>query len=358
MKGYIKDFLLFIFHSFALHNIYLTLSETGTFIPENSTDFLRVHQDIQFNLYIRRMNKHILITGGTGLVGSHLSQLLLQKGYTVSHLSRRKAPNAEIPAYQWDIAEGTLEEEALKKADYIVHLAGAGVADKSWTEARKQIILESRTKSTQLLAQKIQALQLHPRAFISASAIGIYGLNTGDRLLQEKSPCGDDFLAEVTKAWEQNTHLIEQQGIRTVKLRIGVVLSPQGGALQKLAQPVRLGVGAALGSGKQYISWIHLNDLCQMILYTIENDTLTGAYNAVAPEPVTNGQITQAIAKVLRRPLLMPNVPTFVLKLMLGEMANMVLGGCKVSGKKIEEAGFQFQFRKITEALQDLLGGN
>ncbi|MCS6822635.1 MAG: TIGR01777 family oxidoreductase [Microscillaceae bacterium] len=301
------------------------------------------------------MSQNILITGGTGLIGKALTPLLKNRGYKVSYLSREKKYYPDIDVFRWDIAKKFIEEESLLQADGIIHLAGAGVADKKWTPERKREILESRTKSTELLAEKLQALGKKPEVFVSASAIGIYGADTGDKWLYEESIYGDDFLAEVTKAWERSVGLIEAQEIRTVKLRIGVVLHKERGALPKMAQPIKLGLGASLGSGRQYISWIHWYDLCQMFLFAIENQAIKGVFNAVAPQPVTNTEFTKTLAQVLKRPLLSPiAAPSFMLKLALGEMATMVLGGNRVSCQKIEKAGFQFQFPQLKMALEEI----
>ena len=299
--------------------------------------------------------KNILITGGTGLVGQRLTQLLQTKGYTISYLSRSKQKLEGIQTYQWDIQENQLDEEALQQADYIIHLTGAGVADKSWTEERKKVILESRTKSTELLFNSLKKLNLKPKAFIAASAIGYYGLDTGDTLLEEDSPAGSDFLAQVTHQWEDTVSTIVTLGIRTVKFRIGVVLSKKGGALPKITQPIYFGAGAALGNGKQYMSWIHIDDLCHMIIYALEQESLSGVYNAVASRPVRNAEFIRLSAKALNRPLILPNVPAFALKMMLGEMAGIVLGGNKVSNAKILESGFTFNFEDPQKALEDLL---
>ena len=299
--------------------------------------------------------KRILITGGTGLVGKRLTQLLLKKGYQISYLSRSKQNIDQVKVYQWNIKENQLDEEALQNADYIIHLAGAGVADKSWTRERKKVILESRTESTNLLFNYLKKLNLKPQAFISASAIGYYGLNTEEILLSEDCPPGKDFLADVTFKWEKSVEQIATLGIRTTKLRIGIVLSNQGGALSKIIQPIHFGAGAALGSGQQYMSWIHINDLCRMFIYALENDTISGIYNAVAAKPVTNAEFTNLAAKILHRPLLLPNVPAFALKVMLGEMAGIVLGGNKVSNQKILDAGFTLNYELLQDALEDLL---
>lgn len=308
-----------------------------------------------------RMPTNVLITGGTGLVGTRLTELLLQKGYTVSYLSRqsgneKSAIHPKVRVYAWNLSQGELDAEALLEADYIVHLAGAGVADKRWTSERKQEIISSRTESTALIARHLQTVRHKVRAFISASAIGFYGADTGKQLMTEESKPGNDFLAEVTKRWEKAANAVAQLGIRTVKLRIGIVLSDQGGALVKIAQPIRLGAGAALGSGKQLISWIHLDDLANMFVYALENESMQGVYNAVAPNPVTNEQLTQLAAKVLNKPLWLPNVPGFGMRLAMGELAEVVLGGNHVLNQRIaRETEFTYRFTQAEKALEDLL---
>ena len=303
------------------------------------------------------MNNHVLITGGTGLVGSRLTELLRAQDYAVSHLSRSPAsPSSSIPTYQWDIKQQSIDPQALADADYVIHLAGAGVADQRWTDERKQVILNSRTESTKLLRDAIaQAEPATTKAFVSASAIGIYGADTGDTLLTEESPAADDFLADVVVQWEAAVDEIQKLGVRTVKYRIGIVLSTEGGALPPIAQTVRWGVGAPLGSGEQYLSWIHIDDLCRMFIHALENEEMAGSYNAVGPQPVTNEVLTRTVARVMHRPLWMPNVPGFALKLALGELASAVLGGNRVSSRKIEDAEFRHKFDRLDLALADLL---
>ena len=304
------------------------------------------------------MNNHVLITGGTGLIGTRLSKMLLEQGYQVSHLSRSYGQHIDprITTYQWDITKKEIDPQVLQQADYVIHLAGAGVADQRWTEKRKEVILKSRTDSTQLLHDTIANLGSHHiRAFIGASAIGLYGADTGDQVLTEESPAQDDFLSEVVQQWEAKEDEIAQLNIRTVKYRTGVVLSTKGGALVPIAGTVRWGIGALLGDGQQYVSWIHMEDMCRMYLYAIEHDELSGAFNAVAPQPVTNETLTRVAARTMGRPLWAPNVPAFVLKTALGDMASVVLGGNRVSSQKIEDAGFSFKFKNIDIALADLL---
>jgi len=302
------------------------------------------------------MSQTVLLTGGTGTIGRRLTHLLHQQGYQVSYLSRSARPVPGVTVYAWDVKQGTIDARAITTADHIIHLAGAGIADERWTDARKREILESRTLSTELLAR---ALTTHPhqvKSVVSTSAIGYYGGDTGDRPLTETSPAGKDFLAQVTRAWERSADLIASTGVRTVKLRVGVVLTPEGGALPKLVQPIRLGAGAPIASGKQYISWIHIDDLCRMYLQALTDGSWTGVYNAVAPEPVTNEYLTRQIAKELGKPMLLPNIPAFVIKLMFGELAVTVLGGSQVLNKRIRETtSFRYQFARLPEALADLL---
>jgi uncharacterized protein (TIGR01777 family) len=299
----------------------------------------------------------VLITGGTGLVGSRLTALLIEKGYQVSHLSRSKKEGINPKTYQWDIKKKSIEEEAIAKADYIIHLAGASVADKRWTSSRKKEILNSRIESAALLRDKLKTVQNNVKALISASAIGIYGIDTGSRINTEEAPKGNDFLADVAKHWEAAADDIAMQvpQIRIVKLRIGIVLSDKGGALEKMMQPIRLGAGAPLGSGKQYMSWIHIDDLCRMFIHAIENDNIKGVYNAVAPHSVTNEELTRQAAKLINRPVLGLHVPAFALKLVLGEMAETVLGGSIISADKIKQTGFNYRYAHLNDALSNLL---
>jgi hypothetical protein len=298
--------------------------------------------------------KKVLITGGSGLVGTELSALLKEKGYEVAHLTRNKKKDYPYQQFEWDIKKQEMEEEAIRFADVIIHLAGAGVADEKWTDKRKKIIIESRTESAALLYKTIAKLPEHaPKHFISASAIGYYGMDTGNKLVDENSAAGTDFLAEVTKKWEASANQFMSLQIPTAKIRIGIVLSEKGGALPQLAQPIKLFAGAPLGSGKQWMSWIHIEDLARLFLHIMENK-LTGIYNGVGTNPATNKEVTKAVAKALNKPLILPNVPPFAMKLILGEMAQMVLGGNKVSAEKTLNSGFEFKFEQLDKALEDI----
>ena len=293
----------------------------------------------------------VLITGASGLIGSRLTEMLLQLGHEVAHLSRSKGLD-NVPTFVWDVKKGTVENDAFQGVDAVVHLAGAGVADQRWTEKRKREILESRTSSTALLVQHIARNQ-QVKVVVSASAIGYYGEGTGNKVFTEQDKPGHDYLAGVVDAWEKEVDKIPVK--RIVKLRTGIVLSEKDGALKKMVTPIRFFVGAPLGTGKQYISWIHIDDLCRMFIKAIEDGSMYGVYNATGPYAVTNTELTKAIAKVLKRPLWLPNVPGFVLKLMLGEMGEMVLTGSQVSSEKIQHKGFRFQFPELDKALENLL---
>ncbi|MGK7394987.1 MAG: TIGR01777 family oxidoreductase [Candidatus Cyclobacteriaceae bacterium M3_2C_046] len=301
------------------------------------------------------MPKHVLITGGTGLIGSRLTDLLVKKGYDVAHLSRSKTGYERIKTYKWEISKNVMEPEALEKAEYVIHLAGANLSGQRWTESYKETILKSRTESSYLLFQKLQLIGHKIKAFIAASGISYYGADSGPQLVHEDYASGDGFLAYVTREWEKTVQKINKLDMRVVILRTGVVLSTRGGALEKLSIPVKLGLGAPLGSGKQYMSWIHLDDLCNMYIKAMEDSKLQGVYNAVAPQPVTNDTFTRTAAKVLGKPYFLPRVPSFAIKLAVGEMGSVVLGGNNVSSEKVESAGFKFQYEQLEPALRDLL---
>lgn len=297
----------------------------------------------------------ILITGASGLIGKRLTEVLIKAGHDVSHLSRGKH-SGSVPTFQWDVDKRFIEPGALENVDIIVHLAGAGIADKPWTEARKKEILESRTLSTRLLYQQLKKGGHRVTAFVSASAIGYYGFEDNDQVHTEDSAPGKDFLAQVVRKWEEEVDEFSGLGVRVVKIRIGIVLSEAGGALAEIAKPIKYFVGAPLGRGDQNISWIHIDDLCSLFQRAVEDAGFSGAYNGVGPYPVTNEALTKAIAKTMNRPLILPRVPAFVLKLLLGEMADLILRGSKVSAEKIRSLGFQYKFNTLESAIEDLLG--
>jgi uncharacterized protein (TIGR01777 family) len=292
--------------------------------------------------------RQILITGGSGLVGQRITELLEKKGYEVAWLSR--SPQGR-KTFLWNVEKGQIDPKAIEWADGIIHLAGAGVAEKRWTSERKKLILESRTQSTQVLFSAIEKTENKPSTIISASAVGFYGFNTGTALVDETSKPGNDFLAKVVIAWESEVRRIESLKLRTVMLRIGIVLDAEGGALVELLKPP---VAAPLGSGDQWMSWIHSEDLARMFVFALEKTTLQGVFNAVSPYPTTNQQLTKEVALAKRKPYVGIGVPGFALKLILGEMAAMVLGGNRVSSQKIQKAGFEFEFPNLKEALKEV----
>lgn len=302
------------------------------------------------------MGKKVLITGGTGLIGRRLTQMLLKKGYEVAFLSREKSNIPSVQVFEWDIQKGYIEEGALDNLHFLVHLAGTNVGEGRWTEERKKSILESRTESIRLIARKLAEKQIKPAAFVSASGISYYGQDTGDARNTETTPAGSDFLAHVSIEWEKAADEIAALGIRTVKLRTGIVISKDGGAIPKMALPARFGAGAPLGSGKQWMSWIHLDDMCRLYIEALENESWHGAYNSVAAPPVTNEALTKAICKALNRPQWLPNVPAFALKLAFGKMAAVVLGGNYVVNERIaDETGFEYRYGDLESALREEL---
>ncbi len=298
------------------------------------------------------MSQRILITGGSGFIGSHLTPVLQEMGHEVVHLSRRTPVGDEpVTTYHWDVDAREIDERALEGVHALIHLAGAGVMDHRWTHAYKQEIEESRVGSSELLVNAMKGMAEAPKAFISASAIGYYGSRTSDHVYTEEDPPGDDFLATVTRKWEAAVDEASAFS-RVVKLRTGLVLDKDEGPLPQMARPIKFGVGAPLGSGKQYMPWIHILDIIRAYLFALDNEEMEGAYNAVAPEHVTNEEVTHSIAKVLKRPVFLPGVPGGVMKLALGERGSIALEGSPVSPEKLQNTGFDFKYPTLMEALE------
>lgn len=296
--------------------------------------------------------QRVLITGGSGLLGQRLTHLLQHKGYKVEHLGRRAGNNQGVLTHAWNPAKGEIDVQALAGVDHIIHLAGAGVADKAWTAARKKEIRESRSEGTRLLVEALESMSTKPQTFLSASAIGYYG-NAGKALCTEESAVGSDFLASVCAEWEAAAAPAAAFS-RLCVVRIGIVLSTAGGALPKMMLPFRFFAGGVLGSGKQMMSWVHIDDLCDMFLFLLENKEAKGIYNGVAPLPVEHFTFMKALGKAMHRPLWMV-VPAFALRLALGEMADTVLGSQFVSNEKIQQTGFRFKHETVYKALASLL---
>ncbi len=297
--------------------------------------------------------QRVLITGGTGLVGQRLSELLTENNYEVAHLSRNPT-KGKYETFYWNVKKNEIDKEAIKNSDVVIHLAGASVVGKRWTKKWKREIYDSRINSTRLLVDSIRNHNSRLNYFISASAIGFYGWDTGDQPVDEGTEKGEGFLADVVADWENEVSKLDEFGVKNAKARIGIVLSDNGAALVEMMRPIKMGFGAALGSGKQYMSWIHVDDLCQLFIHLLKNEE-TGIFNAVAPEPTTNRDFTEQLAKKLKKPLFLPNVPSLALRLMLGEMQVMLTGGNKVSSKKIEQTGFNFQYPSLHSALKNLV---
>lgn len=297
----------------------------------------------------------ILITGGTGLVGTRLSELLTDAGHEVALLSREAASGGPYHTFQWNPTAGTIDPAAVPYADVIVNLAGANVGEGRWTESRKKELLASRLDSLALLTRELAKPGHRVHAVLSASAIGLYG-NTGDQVATEDTPPAHDFLADLAQQWEAAAAPIGALGLRLITPRIGIVLSTKGGALLPLAASVRLGLGAPIGTGQQYLSWIHIDDLCHLFIAMLTDDAWQGPYNAVAPYPATNQAFTEVLADVLHRPLLLPKVPGFALKLALGEQSEIVLAGQHVSDAKVLAQGFEFDYPVLRGALKALYG--
>jgi uncharacterized protein (TIGR01777 family) len=297
----------------------------------------------------------IMITGGTGLVGKHIANELVKSGHEVVLLGRKSGIFNGLTCYKWNPARQEIDTTALQGVQAIIHLAGAGVADKAWTKSYKKEIYDSRILSTRLLVNTLKHTPNQVQTFISASAIGIYGNNCPNPT-GEDAPAADTFLARVCKDWESEALQADSIGLRTAIIRIGVVLAKEGGFIPEVAKPIRYYTGAALGSGNQYISWIHIHDLAGIFIKAVFDEQMRGKYNAVAPHPVSNKAITHAMAKRLHKPILLPPIPTFVLKIIFGEMASMLIANQHIDSKKIEQTGFNFHYPSLDKALDELIG--
>ena len=298
----------------------------------------------------------VLITGATGLVGQELVSLLLQNGFTVHYLSTSKSKLVSQNNYKgfyWNPKTSEIDLNALTDVEVIVHLAGASVA-KKWTPSYKQEIIESRVLSTRLLYKTLQKNSHQVKQIVSASAIGIYPNDLSYIYHETDNKVDNSFLGNVVQQWEEEVNQFEKLQIKVAKIRIGIVLAKNGGALLEMTKPIKMGVGAAFGSGEQYQSWIHIQDLVGIFQFVIQNQ-LSGVFNGVAPYPVTNAELTKAIAKTLGKPLFLPNIPQFVMKIMLGEMHQILFSSQHVSCRKLLDLKYQFKFASLDKALNDLL---
>lgn len=297
----------------------------------------------------------ILITGGSGAIGSRLIPKLQANGHEVIIIGRSKHENLAVSSFVWDLDEKTMNEAALRDVTHIIHLAGAGIADKPWSSARKHEIVESRVRPLQLMANVLQKRNQRIKAIISSSAVGYYGAKTSDKIYTEEDGAATDFLGTTCKMWEDAVQFFKPVANREVRIRTGVVLMKESGALPKLIAPVKFGFGAAVGSGDQWMPWIHIDDLVAIYLRAVEDPNMNGAYNAVAAEHIGQTRFIQKAGRVLSRPVFLPPVPKFMVKAVLGEMSKVVTEGSRVSSQKLIDLGFEFQYPQLRPALNQLL---
>ncbi|MCE1156057.1 MAG: TIGR01777 family oxidoreductase [Bacteroidales bacterium] len=291
----------------------------------------------------------VLLTGSTGLVGKSLVRVLKDAGFSVRRLTTRRELAVQEGYFLWNPAAKEADDRAFEGVEYIIHLAGSSIGNGRWTARRKKDILESRTLTAELLLAKVSQLQLPLKAFVSASATGYYGSATTETIYDEYSPAGRDFLADVCVQWEKAADRFQSAGIRTVKMRTGVVLAKGAPALEKMLLPIKSGLGGPLGNGRQYMPWIHLDDLCRLYLRAICDESMSGAWNAVAPEHITNRELMRTLARKLGKPFFFPPVPAFMLRLLLGEMAVIVTDGSRVSSRRLKATGFEFKVATLDD---------
>jgi uncharacterized protein (TIGR01777 family) len=300
-------------------------------------------------------NTKVLISGGSGLIGMHLTSLLLSEGINVAHLSRQNNHFGRVRVYRWDPDNQVLDPVILQDVDYIIHLAGANIGEKRWTSKRKREIVDSRASSTGLLYKTVAENNIRLKAFITASAIGYYGSITSERIFSEEDPPADDFTGNTCRMWEEMADKFIDLGIRTVKIRTAVVLDKSDSVLSRLLRPARFGIYPLLGNGRQYMPWIHISDLCNIYLNAIRKESMHGTYNAVAPQHVTQKEFMKTLAGVMNRPFFHPPVPSFLLKLMLGELSGVIVNGNRISSVKIINEGVKYTFADLHDALDDLV---
>ena len=297
----------------------------------------------------------ILITGGSGLLGRTISKFLLNMNKQPVWLSREEGTFDQIKKYKWNVEKNYIDENAFDDIEGIIHLAGAGIVDHKWTTDYKKEILDSRVKSSELLFNYISKKNVDIKYIIGGSAIGFYNSSNRERVFTEDDEPGNDFMADTCVKWEKSYELFENFGIRTVIIRTGIVLSSEGGAYKKMVGPFKLGMGAAIASGKQFFPWIHINDIAGIFIHAAFNNNITGIYNGVGSEIITNKEFSKQLAKSLNKPFFLPNVPESALKLIMGEMAVTVTEGPKISNQKFKNTGYVFEFDNVKEALHDLI---
>jgi uncharacterized protein (TIGR01777 family) len=297
----------------------------------------------------------VLISGGGGLIGRYLTSALISKGYRVSHLSRKEGKKGQVTVFRWDPEQNILSPGALEGVDFLIHLAGANLGEKRWSERRKEEIVSSRVDSARLLNRVMTQNGFRLKAFISASAIGYYGSVTSDKIFKEDDLPARDFLGTTCRNWEEAADLFEEAGTRVVKIRTSVVLEKSDSALSKLMKPARFGFLVNTGSGNQYMPWIHIHDLTEIYLKAMTDSAMTGPYNAVAPQHVTGREFTKTLAMVMNRQVFPIPVPEIILRAALGEMSDVILKGSRASCDKIINAGYTFRFSNLKDALIEII---
>lgn len=299
----------------------------------------------------------VLVTGGTGLIGTALTQALLHAGHSVHLLSRSSAPERNgLRTFRWSPASGEVDPQTWNGVEHVVHLAGAGIADKRWTQARVDELINSRADTARLLRRSAEQAGARISTMVSAAGINYYGAFTSDRILTEQDPPGTDTIGRISKVWEE---AVDEWGThcRVVKLRTPVVLSRSGGALAKLAAPVRFGLGSPMGSGRQWMPWVHLDDLVSIYMQALFDARYQGAYHVNSGHDVTNAEFMRTLSRVLGRPFFAPAVPAVVLRIALGELSAILLEGTRASNARLLGTGFSFAHPRLEDALRDLLIG-
>ncbi|MDZ7738197.1 MAG: TIGR01777 family oxidoreductase [Bacteroidales bacterium] len=297
----------------------------------------------------------VLVTGGTGLVGSTLIPMLSEAGFGVRVLSRSRKDLKNAETYLWNVREGTIEEGAVEGVDHIIHLAGESIGSGRWTRSKKKSILESRILPARLLFDTVEKRNPELSSFTSASATGYYGAVTSEHVFTESDPPGNDFAAGVCVKWEEAAGLFRSGGYRTSIIRTGIALSARGGMLARVLPTIKMGFSPLFGNGKHYLPWIHIDDLCGIYLKVLQDKSIDGIYNAVSPQPVQYREFIRTLAKVKNNIVLMPPTPDLPWKILFGEKSSMLLEGSRVSADKIIKASYDFQYPGLKEALQDLI---
>ncbi|MDZ7633034.1 MAG: TIGR01777 family oxidoreductase [Bacteroidales bacterium] len=299
--------------------------------------------------------KRVVIAGGTGLIGSHLSRMLSAEGYEVVHLTRKIREGGSYKSFRWDPDQGYCDADAFRDGDAIINLAGANLGARPWTKARRRDIIKSRTVTAELLFRSTAGHGIRPLVYVTASGVNYYGSSSTGNIYEENDPPGDDFLGETCRLWEAAADPFEAAGTRVVKLRTAVVLAPAGSALSKMTFPARAGLIVRFGPGNQYFPWIHIDDLCRIYLKAVSDSAMNGPYNASAPDHQTHDMLMAGVAKQKRLPILLPHLPAWLLRALMGEMSVILTAGNMISPERIISSGFAFRYPELAPALRDCL---